>query len=73
MNKPTKNVDFSDFETKLEELRGMTARMQELDVPLAELIEKYEDGLELAKEIESKLNAARERIQVIENAQAEQK
>lgn len=57
------------FEAGLETLEGIAQQMENADLPLDELMKLYEDGLKLAKDLETRLEAARGRMQEIRKGQ----
>lgn len=57
------------FEDGLEMLEGIAQQMENADLPLDELMKLYEDGLKLAKDLETRLEAARGRMQEIRKGQ----
>ncbi len=57
------------FEAGLEALETIAQQMESADLPLEELMKLYEDGLKLAQDLESRLQAARGRMQEIRKGQ----
>jgi len=53
------------FEDALEELEGIVATLEEGSARLEDAIKSYERGTQLKKHCESKLKAARERVEKI--------
>ncbi len=62
--KEKNNSDLS-FETALEKLEAIIGRMESGDVPLAELIARYEEGGKLLKLCEKRLHDAELKIQLL--------
>jgi len=54
------------FETALEELEAILARMEDGKLPLEESLAAYQRGTELLKFCESRLSAAQARIAVLD-------
>ncbi|GAB5561492.1 MAG: exodeoxyribonuclease VII small subunit [Synoicihabitans sp.] len=51
------------FEEALEKLESIVSQMEDGDVPLADLLAKFEDGSKLLKQCESRLKEAEIRIE----------
>lgn len=54
------------FESALEELESIVARMEDGKLPLEESLAAYQRGAELIKYCESRLSAAQARIAILE-------
>ena len=54
------------FESALEELEAIVARMEDGKLPLEESLAAYQRGAELIKYCESRLSAAQARIAILE-------
>ncbi len=54
------------FEESLEKLEQLVASMESGDIPLAELVEKFEEGSKLVKVCEERLKQAELRIQKLQ-------
>jgi exodeoxyribonuclease VII small subunit len=54
------------FESALEELESLVARMEDGKLPLEESLAAYQRGAELIKYCESRLSAAQARIAILE-------
>lgn len=52
-----------EFEEALEKLENLVASMESGDIPLASLVEKFEEGSKLVKVCEDRLKKAELRIQ----------
>ena len=52
-----------EFEEALEKLEDLVASMESGDIPLADLVEKFEEGSKLVKVCEDRLKKAELRIQ----------
>ena len=52
-----------EFEEALEKLENLVASMESGDIPLADLVEKFEEGSKLVKVCEDRLKKAELRIQ----------
>lgn len=61
MNKP--KAKEPSFEEALEKLETIVSRMEDGDVPLAELLTQFEEGSKLLKQCESRLKEAEIRIE----------
>ena len=55
----------SRFEESLERLEALVQEMESGDLPLEEIIKKYEEGNRLVKLCAAKLNEAEQRIEVL--------
>lgn len=58
-----KQAQEPSFEEALDQLEGIVAQMEDGDVPLADLLEKYEAGSKLLKVCETRLQEAELRIE----------
>lgn len=56
------------FEESLAELESIVARMEDGDVPLAELLDQFETGTKLLKVCEDRLKQAELRIEKLKQA-----
>ena len=59
------NVDKPSFEEAIERLEKIVASMEEGDTPLAELVERFEEGTKLAKNCNERLQEAESRIALV--------
>lgn len=57
------------FETGLETLETIAQQMETAELPLEDLMKLYEEGLKLAQDLETRLQAARGRMQEIRKGQ----
>jgi exodeoxyribonuclease VII small subunit len=57
------------FETALEELEALVAKMEDGKLPLEESLAAYQRGTELIKFCESKLSEAQARVAVLEGGE----
>ncbi|MDP3073419.1 MAG: exodeoxyribonuclease VII small subunit [Opitutaceae bacterium] len=57
--------DKLSFETALEKLEGIVESMEAGDVPLADLLAKFEEGTKLLKVCETRLKDAELKIEVL--------
>lgn len=71
MPKKSPNKEFT-FETAVAELEEIVISMEEEQLPLQTLIDKFERGASLHKECESFLNSAKTRLETIANKAVEQ-
>ena len=62
----TPAADTLTFETALEELEALVARMEDGKLPLEESLAAYQRGAELIKLCESKLSQAQARIAILD-------
>jgi exodeoxyribonuclease VII small subunit len=53
------------FEAALEKLEGLVARMESGDIPLAELVERYEEGCKLLAVCAEQLRRAERKIEIL--------
>ena len=58
------------FEAALSDLEALVADMENGELPLDQLIEKYEEGMRLVKACNEKLAEAEQKIEVLTAAQA---
>jgi exodeoxyribonuclease VII small subunit len=56
---------YKDFESAMERLQEVTARLESGEVKLEEAIELYTEGLEIARQCDSKLTEAEKKIKII--------
>lgn len=63
---PVEPVDNLTFETALEELERLLARMEDGKLPLEESLAAYQRGAELIRFCESRLGEAQARIAILE-------
>lgn len=59
------NTEEPTFEDALQQLESIVETMENGEVPLAELIDKYESGTNLLRFCQKQLDAAGERIEVL--------
>jgi len=50
------------FESQLEQLEALVTRLEQGDVPLAEALAAFEQGMQLSKACTDMLNAAEQRV-----------
>jgi len=62
-----------DFETTLTQLEAIVTRLENGDLPLEEALKEFENGVQLAKLGQERLQQAEQRIQILlqKNATAE--
>lgn len=70
MPKKTSKKEFT-FEEAVTELEEIVFSMEEDQLPLQELIDKFERGAKLHKDCETFLNSAKKRLETIANHTAE--
>lgn len=63
---PKKKSEFT-FEDSVSELEEIVISMEEDQLPLQELIDKYERGAKLHKQCEAFLTSAKKRLEIIAN------
>ena len=56
-----------NFEDSLERLEGLVQEMESGDLPLEDILKKYEEGNKLIKLCATKLNEAEKRIEILMN------
>jgi exodeoxyribonuclease VII small subunit len=56
---------YRDFESAMERLQEVTARLESGEVKLEEAIELYTEGLEIARQCDLKLTEAEKKIKII--------
>lgn len=60
------------FENQLEQLEALVTRLEQGDVPLAEALAAFEQGMQLSKACSQMLNAAEQRVsELTQNPAAE--
>ena len=59
------NADKPSFEEAIERLEEIVASMEEGDTPLAELVDRFEEGTKLAKNCNERLQEAESRIALV--------
>jgi exodeoxyribonuclease VII small subunit len=65
--KPTapKSSEPQTFETAMERLEHIVEQMESENLPLEDLLKRYEEGIQLVKVCEEKLKSAEQRIEII--------
>lgn len=61
---PSKSSE-QTFETAMQRLEAVVAEMESDQLPLEDLLTRYEEGIKLVKVCETKLDAAEKRIEII--------
>lgn len=56
-----------NFENAIAELEAIVVAMEHADLPLEEALERYQRGIALLRKCQSTLNAAEQRIRVLED------
>jgi exodeoxyribonuclease VII small subunit len=54
-----------DFESSLQQLEALVARLERGDLPLAESLSLFEQGVALTRSCHTQLSAARQRVEVL--------
>lgn len=62
-----------DFEAGLKKLEDLVASMESGDLPLQQLVAKYEEGCTLVKACEKRLKQAERKIEILREASGEPK
>ena len=57
-----------NFEVVLEKLRGIVRDLEEGDAPLEDSLKQFEEGMELAKVCQNRLNSAEQKIEELVSA-----
>jgi len=65
-------VDQLTFEQALAGLSGLVEKLERGDLPLEESVAAFEQGVKLSRRCEALLDAADQRLQVLEDGQGEQ-
>jgi exodeoxyribonuclease VII small subunit len=60
------------FEEKLERLEEISSAMRAQGTPLADSLSLFEEGIQLAGELEKELKAAEQRVEILTNSITEQ-
>ena len=60
--KPTSS---QDFETTLAQLENIVTHLENGDLPLEEALKEFEQGVQLAKLVQERLQQAEQRIQIL--------
>lgn len=68
--KNSEEEDFS-FETGLEKLEAIVDEMENGELPLDDLIKRYEEGTKLLARCDAKIKQAEKKIQVLKNRDLE--
>ena len=67
--KGTKEGKDIKFEVALNQLEGIVQQMENAELPLEELIERYEEGMRLVKVCSAKLADAEQKVEVLTRQQ----
>ncbi|KNC91659.1 exodeoxyribonuclease VII small subunit [Trabulsiella odontotermitis] len=62
---PKKNEAPASFETALNELEHIVTRLESGELPLEEALNEFERGVQLARQGQSKLQQAEQRVQIL--------
>ncbi|HCR3981838.1 TPA: exodeoxyribonuclease VII small subunit [Kluyvera ascorbata] len=62
---PKKNAAPASFETALTELEQIVNRLESGSLPLEEALNEFERGVQLARQGQSKLQQAEQRVQIL--------
>lgn len=62
---PKKNEAPASFETALTELESIVTRLESGDLPLEDALNQFERGVQLARQGQSKLQQAEQRVQIL--------
>ncbi|MFW0766102.1 exodeoxyribonuclease VII small subunit [Trabulsiella odontotermitis] len=62
---PKKNEAPASFETSLNELEQIVTRLESGELPLEEALNEFERGVQLARQGQSKLQQAEQRVQIL--------
>lgn len=62
---PKKNEPPVSFENSLNELEHIVARLESGDLPLEEALQAFEQGIQLARQGQLKLQQAEQRVQIL--------
>lgn len=68
---PKKNESPVSFESSLNELEHIVARLESGDLPLEEALQAFEQGIQLARQGQLKLQQAEQRVQILLNDEPE--
>ncbi|MFM1886084.1 MAG: exodeoxyribonuclease small subunit [Pseudomonadota bacterium] len=63
--KPPAPADKPDFETQLQQLEALVARLERGDLPLEQALADFEQGVALARQCQAELSAAQQRVEVL--------
>jgi exodeoxyribonuclease VII small subunit len=63
--KPRSEAAAPDFEKSLQELESMVTRLERGDLPLAESLALFEQGVALTRQCHSALAEARQRVEIL--------
>lgn len=66
-----KNDAPASFETSLTELEQIVTRLESGDLPLEEALSEFERGVQLARQGQTKLQQAEQRVQILLSEQEE--
>lgn len=62
---PKKKPETASFETALAELEQIVTRLESGSLPLEEALNEFERGVQLARQGQSKLQQAEQRVQIL--------
>ncbi|MFP1722181.1 exodeoxyribonuclease VII small subunit [Lonsdalea quercina] len=68
---PKKNEPPVSFESSLNDLEQIVARLESGDLPLEEALQAFEQGIQLARQGQLKLQQAEQRVQILLNDEPE--
>lgn len=61
------------FEAAMEALERIVGEMEDAELPLDKLVERYEEGMKLARVCEEKLSEAEKKVEVLTSHQSPEK
>ena len=67
-NAPAKSSGMKSFEQRLEKLETLGEQIRKTDIPLDEALKAFEEGIRLARALESDLEKIENRIEVLMNS-----
>jgi exodeoxyribonuclease VII small subunit len=65
---PAKSGGLKSFEERLERLETLGEQIRKTDIPLDEALKAFEEGIRLAKTLESELEKIENRIEILMNS-----
>lgn len=67
-NEPTTQAETS-FEDAIEQLEALVDSMESGDVPLTDLVDKFEQGTKLLRHCQKKLGEAEQRVEILRKSE----
>jgi exodeoxyribonuclease VII small subunit len=65
---PAKSGGMKNFEERMERLEALGEKIRKTDIPLDEALKAFEEGIRLARSLESDLEKIENRIEILTNS-----